>query len=102
MRHTLLFIVLFQVVNYTFAQVKRYHPLRINNNITLDGKLSEQEWQQAEMESDFMQYDPSGGAEPSERTEIKILYNDTYLFVGLHAYDHLPEKLVNYTYGYAF
>ena len=73
MRHTLLFIVLFQVVNYTFAQVKRYHPLRINNNITLDGKLSEQEWQQAEMESDFMQYDPSGGAEPSERTEIKIL-----------------------------
>ena len=50
-----------------------------------------------EKETDFMQYDPTAGAEPTEKTEVMILYNDTYLFFGLRAYDHHPDKLVSYS-----
>jgi hypothetical protein len=83
--------------NLSIAQQPPYHPLRIHNNITLDGKLSEPEWQQAEVENDFMQYDPTAGAEPTEKTEARLLYNDEYLFVGLRAFDHHPDKLVRYS-----
>ena len=46
------------------SQQAPYHPLRINGNIVLDGRLTEPEWQQAEVESDFMQYEPTAGAAP--------------------------------------
>jgi hypothetical protein len=76
------------------AQQQPYKPLRINEKIVLDGKLSEPAWKAAAVEDDFMQYDPSAGAAPTEKTEIRIIYNDEYLFVGLRAYDHEPSKLI--------
>jgi hypothetical protein len=92
------FIVIeFMLCNLSIAQQLPYHPLRIHNNITLDGKLSEPEWQQAEVENDFMQYDPTAGAEPTEKTEARLLYNDEYLYVGLRAFDHHPDQLVRYS-----
>jgi hypothetical protein len=97
MRYTCILIIISLFVNFTSAQQKPYHPLRIKNNITLDGKLAEPEWQLAETETDFMQYDPVAGAEPTVKTEIRLLYNDAYLFVGLRAYDNHPEKLVRYS-----
>ena len=57
----------------------------------------EPEWQQAETETDLMQYDPTAGGEPTEKTEVRMLYNDSYLFVGFRAYDRHPEKLVRYS-----
>ena len=71
-----------------------YKPLRIPENIKLDGKLDESAWQLAWVENDFMQEDPSAGAIPSEKTEVRILYNDEFLFVGITAFDSEPEKLV--------
>ena len=89
----------FAILSCSFitAQQLPYRPLRINSNITVDGKLTEPEWQQAEVESDFMQYDPVGGAAPTERTELRILYNDEYLYFGLRAFDHHPDQLVLYS-----
>ena len=71
-----------------------YQPLRTNEKIILDGKLNEPVWKQAPVEDDFMQYDPSAGAAPSEKSEVRMLYNNDYLFVGLRAYDHEPSKLI--------
>ena len=76
------------------AQQQPYKPLRINEKIILDGKLNEAAWKEAVVEDDFMQYDPSAGAAPSEKSEIQIIYNNQYLFVGLRAYDKEPSKLI--------
>ncbi|HXL54688.1 MAG TPA: DUF5916 domain-containing protein, partial [Chitinophagaceae bacterium] len=78
---------------HLFAQ-QPYKPLRINEKIILDGKLNEPAWKEAAVEDDFMQYDPSAGAAPSEKSEVRIVYNDEYLFVALRAYDHEPSKLI--------
>ncbi len=76
------------------AQQQAYKPLRINEKMILDGKLNEPAWKEAAVEDDFMQYDPAAGAAPSEKTEVRIIYNDEYLFVGLRAYDREPSKLI--------
>ncbi|HYK44292.1 MAG TPA: DUF5916 domain-containing protein [Parafilimonas sp.] len=76
------------------AQQQPYKPLRITEKIILDGQLDEPAWREAPLEDDFMQYDPSAGAAPSEKTEVRIIYDDDYLFVGLRAYDREPSKLI--------
>jgi hypothetical protein len=86
----LLFCLVILLIPLHLLAQQPYKPLRINEKIMLDGKLNEFVWKEAAVEDDFMQYDPSAGAAPSEKTEVRIVYNDEYLFVGLRAYDHEP------------
>ena len=92
MRKILLF---FQAIFFpVLLNAQAYHPLRITETIKLDGKLDEASWNIAPAESDFMQEDPSAGAIPSEQTEIRILYNDEFLYAGFRAFDKEPGKIV--------
>src|SRR5689334_21339726 len=95
-RAVLNIVLMFSPLWFCCCQQTPYHPLRIHNNITLDGKLNEPQWQQAEVDSGFMQYDPAAGAPPTEKSEIRMLYNDQYLYVGLRAFDHSPNQIVRY------
>ncbi|MCX6274468.1 MAG: DUF5916 domain-containing protein [Bacteroidetes bacterium] len=88
------FLVLFTFFIPLLVFPQAYQPLRITETIKLDGKLDEQSWQQAQVENDFMQEDPAAGAAPSEKTEVKIIYDDEFLFLGLRAFDSEPQKLV--------
>ena len=60
----------------------------------LDGRLLEPEWNQVKPEDNWMQYDPSAGAAPTEKTEVRILYNDEFMFVGIRAFDAEPHKII--------
>ena len=90
----LLFDVLIFISLHLYAQQQPYKPLRIKEKMVLDGKLNEHAWKDAEVESDFMQYDPSAGAAPTEKSELRIIYNDDYLYIGLRAYDAEPSKII--------
>jgi hypothetical protein len=75
---------------------ERYKPLRINSEIKLDGKLTESEWNNVLPIRDFMQTDPLSGAAPTERTIVKMLYNNNHLYVGFHCFDSMPSQLVRF------
>src|SRR6187431_2249204 len=79
---------------FAVGQEARYRPLRISEPISLDGRLDEDGWKKSAMVDSFMQYDPVSGASPSERTEVRILYDDDFLYAGIRAYDPHPELLV--------
>jgi len=70
------------------------HPDRIYTPIVLDGKLDEDVWQQAGRLESFIQCFPRIGAPPSERTEVRLLYDDTFLYIGITAYDSLPSRII--------
>ncbi len=55
--------------------------------IKLDGVLDESAWELAEPVSDFIQKLPDTGAPASEKTEVRILYNDENLYIGAHCWD---------------
>ena len=42
---------------------------------------------------DFIQQQPHQAKPPSQETEIKILYDDTYLYIAIKCYDNEPEKM---------
>jgi hypothetical protein len=50
---------------------------------TVDGRLDDAVWETAPVLSDFVQKQPVEGAPPTERTEVRFLYDDHALYVGL-------------------
>jgi hypothetical protein len=53
----------------------------------LDGRLDEAAWRAATPVADFTQSDPDDGKAPSQRTEVRFLYDDAALYIGAKMYD---------------
>ncbi|RIK58186.1 hypothetical protein DCC62_29555, partial [candidate division KSB1 bacterium] len=67
---------------------------RIESNLQLDGLLTEAEWQTATTISDFFQYQPDEGRPASEKTEVRVLYDEHSLYIGAMCHDAEPQKIV--------
>jgi hypothetical protein len=59
------------------------------NPVTVDGKLDEVAWAAAEAITDFHQQQPDEGKAPTERTEVRILFDGSALYVGARMFDAL-------------
>ena len=65
---------------------------RIDSPIILDGLSDEPAWEKIEPFPVVMQM-PIFNSEPSERTEIRLAYDDDYLYVAASLYDSQPELI---------
>jgi hypothetical protein len=63
--------------------------LRVEEPMTIDGKLSEKVWQSNPCEG-FTQNDPNDGAPATEKTRVWVAYDDKALFVAAYCYDSDP------------
>ena len=72
---------------------KSVRVVRIDTPPTIDGLLDEEVWEQAELIADFHQIRPGDGDEPSERTEVYLLYDDDALYVGARLGDSEPDRI---------
>ena len=68
---------------------------RINTQIKIDGKLNENVWALGKGVSSFIQHDPLEGTQPSEKTTVKILYDDNAIYIGARMYDDHPDSIVS-------
>jgi hypothetical protein len=75
-------------------------PLRVYNTIRLttakpviDGMLNDPCWQTGEWAENFTQWIPNEGGKPSQRTQLKILYDDKNIYVAIRAFDSEPQKI---------
>jgi hypothetical protein len=62
--------------------------------IRLDGQLDEPAWAEAPALGDFIQRDPDEGRPATQRTEVRVLYTDDAIYVGVRAYDTEPDRIV--------
>lgn len=60
----------------------------------IDGRLDDAAWEHATLLGPLTQVIPTEGAPPSERTEIRITYDRDALYLGIHAFDSEPEKII--------
>jgi hypothetical protein len=60
----------------------------------LDGKITEDAWLKVAPYSTFTQTDPIEGAPASERTEVRVLFDKTHLYIGVICFDSDPSKIV--------
>jgi hypothetical protein len=54
---------------------------------SIDGKLGDEAWGRAEPATGFSQRDPDEGKPATERTEVRILYDDEAIYVGVRLFD---------------
>jgi len=64
--------------------------IRIDKPIKVDGLLDESFWTVADKAGDFIQRSPEPGGVPSQLTEVAVLYNDAYIYIGAWMYDDKP------------
>jgi hypothetical protein len=60
----------------------------------VDGKMTDEAWLKVEPYTNFIQTDPIEGAPASERTEVRVLYDKSTLYIGVIALDSEPGKIV--------
>ena len=75
---------------------ERYHvePTRTARPPLLDGVLNEEEWLSAAVIDEFIQQEPSEGAPATERTVVRLMYDAHALYVGVEAYDSIPNDVI--------
>ena len=73
--------------------LKEVKVTRVATAPVLDGNLDDAVWQQAEVIDDFHQISPGDGTEPSEPTEVYMIYTEDALYIGARMYDSNPELI---------
>ncbi len=61
---------------------------------TIDGSLQDEVWALAEVIDTFIQSQPVAGAPATDPTHVRILYDDTHLYIGILALESDPGSLV--------
>ena len=69
--------------------------LDAEESLDLDGQLSEAGWLRAVAIDDFRQEEPVEGGEPSERTEVRVLFDDDAIYIGAMIFDQ-PDSILAY------
>ena len=64
-----------------------------SGDIKLDGRLDDTFWSDITGISDFLVQEPVEGGEPTEKTTVKIAYDENYLYIGAIFYDSDPDGI---------
>ncbi len=76
------------------SMIPHYTVNRTKSPITVDGVLSESAWADAPSIGEIRQREPNPGEKASERTEVKLLYDDQNLYIGVMCYDSKPDRII--------
>src|SRR5258707_13884667 len=66
---------------------RRIHAIHTADTIKIDGLLDEPAWSLVPPATDFRQQQPNEGAPASERTDVRVLFDDKNIYFGIRAFD---------------
>src|SRR5437868_1520391 len=66
---------------------RRIQAVRITEALKIDGLLDEAAWSLVQPATEFLQQQPTEGAPASERTEVRVLFDDRNIYFGIRAFD---------------
>lgn len=80
-------------VNRLAGTKKVYLATRIDKRPKIDGKLNDACWENGIWSGGFIQQVPNQAKAPSQETQIKILYDNSNLYVAFKCFDNGPGKI---------
>lgn len=75
------------------SEPRRLRAMRVAEPIKIDGRLDEPAWMIAEVATDFRQQEPLEGEPATEKTEVRVLFDDKNLYVSIRAFDSEPSRI---------
>ena len=91
--HLTIFIALLLAVSLQTQAQKVYTAEFISEPPVIDGIFTDKAWEKAEWINEFTQRSPVEGNKPSQKTIIKIFYDNNFIYIGIRAFDTEPEKI---------
>ncbi|MBI2279597.1 MAG: carbohydrate binding family 9 domain-containing protein [Bacteroidetes bacterium] len=97
-----LIIVFLLVSSFSFAEKdidvvvskKIINASRIQDVPKIDGILDDEVWKNVPIATDFIQNSPNPGNKPSQKTEVKVLYDNTAMYIGATMYDVSKDSIM--------
>ncbi len=74
------------------AQDDAYRIKKASRAITVDGKLDEADWEVAQIATNFHQYFPTDSVIGNAQVEIRLTYDDQFLYVGAKMHNLTPNQ----------
>lgn len=73
---------------------KNIEAIYCENAPNIDGVLNDDCWKLAQTQKNFKQYSPFHGREPSQKTEVQILYNNKGIYIAATCFDSAPDSIL--------
>lgn len=71
----------------------RLEAVKVEKGPSVDGYLNDKVWQQAVPFTDFKMVKPDTGIDPSEKTELRVLYDHKNLYIGVYCWTKDPSTI---------
>jgi len=68
--------------------------IRVDKAPKIDGVLEGEIWQKAPAANSFVQKQPDEGKPATERTEVRILYDNQNVYIGIMCFDSEPHRII--------
>jgi hypothetical protein len=78
---SLIFVII--TITISAQESKKVYVKHTINKINIDGKLDEFDWQKAKVATNFWQYFPTDSLQAKNQTEIKMMFDDKNLYLGV-------------------
>ncbi len=88
-----IFLSIFQSVNAQNGR-RELKATRISTPPEINGSLDDAVWENAQIATDFYQYEPHNDRKASLETEVKVLYDDDAIYIGAIMYDSSPDSIL--------
>ncbi|HEY0678242.1 MAG TPA: DUF5916 domain-containing protein [Chitinophagaceae bacterium] len=73
---------------FSMGQVKNLEAIKASISPRLDGSPDDASWQKVPIAKDFITNTPTFGKTPEVRTEVKVIYDNTAIYISAYLYDH--------------
>ena len=93
MKKPILLALLLQLVLACLGFAAEVQAVRVERGPKIDGLLSDPAWQAAVPFANFRMVEPQANADPTERTELRILYDEANLYLGVLCLDSDPGRI---------
>ena len=98
MRHIIQCILVFCIGPILYSQSDSFKEIEVKyrkGSIKVDGKLDDTLWEDLPISTDFFQYFPTDSLQATKDTEIRMFYNNDFLYVGIKMHTVNNQFIVN-------
>lgn len=90
---SLAFSVEFLFVLTPFVLAVQVEAVKVEQVPNIDGDMSDPIWQSASPFIEFRMVEPQPNQQPTEKTELRILYDNAHLYIGVICFDSEPSRI---------
>jgi hypothetical protein len=69
--------------------------VRVKTAPKIDGLLDDEAWKDVPVATDFLQSDPDYKSPATQKTEVKVVYDDDAIYIGAYMYDTHPDSVLH-------